>query len=93
MDRIVGDLPFRRGQEVAVMVNGMGATPLMELYVVFNEVAKYLDRAGIEIYRSYVGEYMTSLEMAGFSITLLALDEELKDLLDHPCETPALTQR
>jgi dihydroxyacetone kinase-like protein len=93
MGRIVGDLPFERGQEVAVMVNGMGATPLMELYVVFNEVAKYLDRAGIEIYRSYVGEYMTSLEMAGFSITLLALDEELKSLLDHPCETPALTQR
>lgn len=92
MGRIVGDLPFERGQEVAVMVNGMGATPLMELYVVFNEVAKYLDRAGIEIYRSYVGEYMTSLEMAGFSITLLALDEELKSLLDHPCETPALTQ-
>jgi dihydroxyacetone kinase-like protein len=93
MGRIVGDLPFERGQEVAVMVNGMGATPLMELYVVFNEVAKYLDRAGIEIYRSYVGEYMTSLEMAGFSITLLALDEELKSLLDHPCETPALMQR
>jgi len=93
MDRIVGDLPFRRGQEVAVMVNGMGATPLMELYVVFNEVAKYLDRTGINIYHSYVGEYMTSLEMAGFSITLLALDEELKNLLDHPCETPALVQR
>ncbi|WP_198469117.1 dihydroxyacetone kinase subunit DhaK [Acetomicrobium sp. S15 = DSM 107314] len=93
MGRIVGDLPFERGQEVAVMVNGMGATPLMELYVVFNEVAKYLDRTGIDIYRSYVGEYMTSLEMAGFSITLLALDEELKSLLDHPCETPALTQR
>ncbi len=93
MGRIVGDLPFERGQEVAVMVNGMGATPLMELYVVFNEVAKYLDRTGIDIYRSYVGEYMTSLEMAGFSITLLALDEELKSLLDHPCETPALMQR
>ncbi|MCR4425128.1 MAG: dihydroxyacetone kinase subunit DhaK [Firmicutes bacterium] len=90
MDRIVPDLPFAGGEEVAVMVNGMGATPLMELYVIFNEVEQYLVSKGINPVRNYVGEYMTSLEMAGFSITLLRLDDELKQLLDHPCETPGL---
>lgn len=93
MDRIVNDLPYVAGDEVAVMVNGMGATPLMELYIVFNEVETYLKRQGIRIHRSYVGEYMTSLEMGGFSISLLKLDDELKGLLDHPCETPGLVQK
>lgn len=93
MNKILPDLPFVSGDEVAVMVNGMGATPLMELYIIFNEVDSYLAERGIRIYRSYVGEFMTSLEMGGFSISLLKLDDELKTLLDHPCETPALVQR
>jgi dihydroxyacetone kinase-like protein len=91
MDRIVGDLPYK-GDEVAVMVNGMGATPLMELYIIYNEAEKYLSARGIKAVRSYVGEYMTSLEMGGFSITLLKLDVELKALLDAPCKTPGLVQ-
>lgn len=93
MDRIVGDLPYKSGDKVAVMVNGMGATPLMELYIIYNEAEKYLSERGIKAIRSYVGEYMTSLEMGGFSITLLKLDSELLDLLDAPCRTPGLVQR
>jgi dihydroxyacetone kinase-like protein len=93
MEKIVGDLPYRSGDEVAVMVNGMGATPLMELYIVFNEAAAYLKTKNIKIHRSYVGEYMTSLEMGGFSISLLKLDAELRELLDAPCETPGLIQK
>lgn len=92
MQRIVGDLPYKAGDEVAVMVNGMGATPLMELYIIFNEAEKFLAAKGIKTVRSYVGEYMTSLEMGGFSITLLKLDDELKALLDAPCRTPGLVQ-
>ena len=75
--------------EVAVMVNGLGGTPLMELYIMYNEVEKYLAEKGIKIYRAFVGNYMTSLEMAGCSVTLLKLDDELKTYLDYPSEAPA----
>jgi len=92
MDKISGDLPFSAGDDVAVMVNGMGATPLMELYIVYDEVDSYLAGKGINIARKYVGEYMTSLEMGGFSISLLKLDDELTELLDHPCNAPAWSQ-
>jgi dihydroxyacetone kinase-like protein len=92
MEKIVADLPLVSGDDVAVMINGMGATPLMELYIVFNEVEQYLNGRKLGVYRSYVGEYMTSLEMAGFSITLLKLDDELKGLLDYPCETSTFIQ-
>jgi dihydroxyacetone kinase-like protein len=92
LERILSDLPFKNGDEVAVLVNGMGATPSMELYILFNEVAKILVQKGITIYRSLVGEYMTSLEMAGASVSLLKLDSELKGLLDFPAHTPGYTQ-
>ena len=75
--------------EVAVMVNGLGGTPAMELYIMYNEVEKILSANNIKIYKSYVGNYLTSLEMAGCSITLLKLDDELKTLLDHPVDVPA----
>jgi dihydroxyacetone kinase-like protein len=78
------------GAEVAVMINGLGATPLMELYILNNEVEKILSSRGISIYRTFVGNFMTSLEMAGCSVTLLKLDPELKELLDYPCSTAAL---
>ena len=87
--KILADYDFA-GSEVAVMVNGLGATPLMELYILYNEVEKILGAAGIRIHRSFVGNYMTSLEMSGCSVTLLKLDEETKALLDAPCDTPAL---
>jgi dihydroxyacetone kinase-like protein len=90
LDPIVRDLPYDRGDKVLAFVNGMGGTPLLELYVVFNEVARILGGHGIAIERSLVGPYITSLEMAGCSITLLKLDDELVRLWDAPVRTPAL---
>ena len=91
LDRILADLDYT-GSDVAVMINGCGATPLMELYIVNNRVADVLKQKNIHVYRTYVGEYVTSLEMAGFSISLLKLDEELKALLDAKADTPAFRQ-
>ncbi|WP_426348483.1 dihydroxyacetone kinase subunit DhaK [Alloiococcus sp. CFN-8] len=88
LEKILKDIDYS-GSEVAVLVNGLGATPLMELYIVNNRVKKVLEEKGIKIYKTLVGEYMTSLEMAGFSISLLKLDEELKELLEAPADTPA----
>src|SRR5918998_3305730 len=88
--RILGDSVDFSGSEVAVMVNGMGSTPLMELYVAYAHVADVLGREGIQVWRMpYVGDYMTSLEMAGFSITLLKLDDEMKGYLQAPCDVAA----
>jgi phosphoenolpyruvate---glycerone phosphotransferase subunit DhaK len=87
---IVEDLPFEDGDTVLAFVNGMGGTPLMELYVVFNELHRFLTGQGIAIARSLVGPYMTALDMAGCSITLLRLDAELTDLWDAPVNTPGL---
>lgn len=90
--KILAEGIYGEGDEVAVMVNGMGATPLMELYIANRHLNQALLERGIRIHRTMVGNYMTSLDMAGFSITLLKLDEELKSLLDAPCDTPALVQ-
>jgi phosphoenolpyruvate---glycerone phosphotransferase subunit DhaK len=90
LDPIVHDLPYGRGDAVLAFVNGMGGTPLLELYVVFAEVARILSGHGITIERSLVGPFITSLEMAGCSITLLKLDDELVRLWDAPVNTPAL---
>ena len=87
--KILDDLDYA-GSEVALMINGLGATPLMELYILNNEVEKILSSKSIKIHRSLVGNFMTSLEMAGCSVTMLKLDDELKALLDAPCYTPAL---
>ena len=87
---IVEDLPFQEGDEVLAFVNSMGGTPLIELYVVYNELNKLLEARGIEIARNLIGPYITSLEMAGCSITLLKLDGELKRLWDAPVNTPGL---
>jgi dihydroxyacetone kinase-like protein len=87
---VVDDLPFTGGDRVLAFVNGMGGTPLMELYVAYNELHRFLEGRGIEIARSLVGSYMTSLDMAGCSITLLQLDDELIRLWDAPVATPGL---
>ncbi len=87
---IIDDLPFRRGDRAIVMVNGMGGTPLVELYIVFRRLAAICDDRGITIARSLVGNYITSLEMAGCSLTLLRADDELLRLWDAPVHTPAL---
>jgi len=91
LDKILADLDFK-GREVVVLVNGMGATPLMELYIINNFVQNYLASKGVKVYDTMVGNFMTSIEMAGFSITLLKLDDELKKLYDAPCDTPALVK-
>lgn len=88
LDQILADIDYE-GSEVAVMINGAGATPLMELFIINNHVADVLAQKGISVYKTMVGEYMTSIEMEGFSISLLRLDEELKGLLDAPADTPA----
>ena len=87
MDKILADIDF--SGEVAVMINSCGGTPLMELFIVNNHVNDILAAKGIKVYKTFVGEFMTSLEMEGFSITLLKLDDELKALLDAPADTPA----
>lgn len=92
MEAILADGPYTRGDEVAVLVNGLGATPLEELYIVYRKVDAILLEKGIKVYRNYVGEFATSMEMAGMSITLVKLDEELKRLLDAPAYSPFYAQ-
>jgi dihydroxyacetone kinase-like protein len=87
---IVEDLPYESGDNVLAFVNGMGGTPLIELYIVYNELNKFLSARGITITRHLIGDYITSLEMAGCSITLLKLDDEMTRLWDAPVHTPAL---
>jgi dihydroxyacetone kinase-like protein len=87
---IVEDLPFGQGDKVLAFVNSMGGTPLIELYVVYNALNKYLHGRGITIERNLIGPYITSLEMAGCSITLLKLDDETRRLWDAPVNTPGL---
>lgn len=88
--RLLPETKLEKGDLCAVMVNGLGATPLMELYVQYNDVAQILKEEGIEIHKAFVGNYMTSLDMSGFSITLLRLDDELKALLDAPAHTAGM---
>jgi phosphoenolpyruvate---glycerone phosphotransferase subunit DhaK len=87
---IAKDLPFQQGDEVLAFVNGMGGTPLIELYIVYNDLKRFLDERGIMIARNLIGPYITSLEMAGCSITLLKLDDELTRLWDAPVKTAGL---
>ena len=88
LDKILAGIDYS-GSEVAVMINGSGATPLMELFILNNRVADVLAEKGIKVYRTFVGEYMTSLEMEGFSISLLRLNDRMKELLDAHADTPA----
>jgi dihydroxyacetone kinase-like protein len=87
---VLDDLDFTGGDGVLAFLNGMGGTPLLELYLMYAEVAKLLEKAGVVVHRSLVGSYITSLDMAGCSLTLLKLDEELRRLWDAPVLTPAL---
>jgi phosphoenolpyruvate---glycerone phosphotransferase subunit DhaK len=89
-DAVLGDLDPLAGTNVLAFVNGLGGTPLIELYLVYNELTKHLRERGLTAARSLVGNYITSLEMAGVSITILALDDELTALWDAPVHTPAL---
>lgn len=92
MDEILPDLPFEKGSEVAILMNGLGSTPREELYIAYRKVAQILRQTGIEVFRAYVGEFATSLEMTGFSISALRLDKELKSLLRTSARTPFFEQ-
>ncbi|MEK6796306.1 MAG: dihydroxyacetone kinase subunit DhaK [Spirochaetota bacterium] len=93
MKPILADLPFVKGDEVAVLVNGLGATPKEELYVLFRSVSSILEDIGISIFHVYVGEFATSMEMAGASISLLKLDDELRRLVARPAASPFFEQK
>jgi phosphoenolpyruvate---glycerone phosphotransferase subunit DhaK len=91
-DVILPDLPFKSGDEVVLLISGLGSTPVMEQYIVYNDVEKILRAKGIKIYHSYVGNYFTSLEMAGITCTLMKLDDELKECIDYECDSVGLRQ-
>ena len=90
---VLPDLPFAAGDDTVVLVSGLGATPVMELYVLYNEIEKRMIEKEIHIHRSYVGNYFTSLDMMGATLTVMKLDDELKDLIDMPCASMGLTQK
>jgi dihydroxyacetone kinase-like protein len=92
VEKIVSDLPYEKGDEVVTLINGLGATPLLELYIAQRRLQQNLEGRGLRIARSMVGEFFTALEMAGFSITLAKVDGEMKDLLAAPAETPYFVQ-
>ena len=91
-ERIINDLPYKSGDEVAILVNGLGATPPEELFVFYNKVHDILAKSRIKVYKTFIGEYATSMEMAGASLSLLRLNDELKQLLDAPAFSPFLPQ-
>ena len=93
MGKILQDLPFKENNEISVLIDGLGSTPLLELYIIYRKIAQILRQRQIKIYKPYIGEFFTSLEMGGFSITLTKLDEELKRLLDAPANAPLFVQR
>lgn len=83
--KVIEDLPFKSGDEVTVLINGLGSTSLLEMYICFRKVAQILADHSIKIHRTYIGEFFTSMEMGGFSVTLTKMDDELKRLMDAPC--------
>jgi dihydroxyacetone kinase-like protein len=89
-EAVVSDIPFKSGDELIVMVNGMGGTPLIELYLLYNQVAAFAKAKGLKIVRNLVGNYITSLEMQGFSLTMMRVNKEIVELWDAPVFTPAL---
>ncbi len=90
MEPVITDLPFKKGDDVLLFVNGMGGTPLIELYIIYRKAAEIAKQHGLKIVRNLVGSYITSLEMAGTSVTLLKMNDQLCKLWDAPVDTPAL---
>jgi len=90
MTSILEDLPFTEGDDVLLFVNSMGGTPLIEVYLAYRKAAEIAEKHGLRVVRNLVGPYITSLEMAGLSITMLRMDDDLVDLWDAPVHTPAL---
>jgi dihydroxyacetone kinase-like protein len=93
VNAVLPDYPFVSGDEVVVLVSGLGATPVMELYVLYDEIEKLITGRGITIHRGYAGNYFTSLEMMGATLTVMKLDKELKELIDMPCYAMGFKQK
>jgi dihydroxyacetone kinase-like protein len=93
LSRIIEDLPFKAGDEVSVLLNGLGSTSLLEEYIIFKRINEVLSNMNIKIYKSWVGEYFTSMEMGGFSITLTKLNEETKKYIDYPANAVHFIQK
>lgn len=91
-DVILPDLPFNKGDETVLLVSGLGSTPMLEQYIIFNDLEKILSEKGISVYRAFVGNYFTSLEMAGITCTLMKLDDDLKTCIDYEAYSPGLKQ-
>lgn len=92
IEKLIIDFPLRNDEEIAVLVNGLGATPMEELFILWNNAYDILKSRDIKIYKCFIGEYATSMEMAGCSISILRLDSEIKGLLDYPAYSPFLPQ-
>jgi dihydroxyacetone kinase-like protein len=92
LDLILPDLPFVKGDEVVVLLSGLGATPVMEQYIVYGKAEEILKEKGISVYKAYVGNYFTSLEMMGVTLTVMKLDDELKECIDFPADSVGLKQ-
>ncbi|MCC8180577.1 MAG: dihydroxyacetone kinase subunit DhaK [Planctomycetes bacterium] len=92
VDVVLPDLPFASGDEAVVLLSGLGATPVMEQYILYNKMHDLISDRGIRIHRAYVGNYFTSLEMMGATLTVMKLDDELKQLIDMECDCMGLTQ-
>lgn len=93
LNTLLGDMPLAEGEEVSVLINGLGATSIEELYILSNDVREILASKGISIYKTIVGEYATSMEMAGASISICKMNDELKKYMDHPVNTPFICQK
>jgi dihydroxyacetone kinase len=91
--KVLEDLPFKANDEVSVLINGLGATAPSELFILYRKIHDMLEQVGIKVYKPFIGEYATSMEMKGASISLIKLDSELKSLLDAPCHSPFLLQQ
>lgn len=89
---VLGDLPFKKGDDTVILISGLGATPVMELYIFHRAVKKIFEEQGINIHLAYVGNYFTSLEMMGVTLTVMKLDEQLKECINYECESMGLTQ-
>jgi dihydroxyacetone kinase-like protein len=92
MDVIIPDLPFAGGDEVCVLMSGLGSTPLMEMYIIYRRIDRILKDKKIRAYRTYIGNFFTSLEMAGVTLTIMKLDDQLKKLLDKPADAVHFSQ-
>ncbi|GIP33234.1 dihydroxyacetone kinase subunit DhaK [Paenibacillus sp. J2TS4] len=93
LDQITADMELSKGDRIAILVNGLGSTPHMELFIVYRRVAARLEELGVQIHRSFVGEFVSSLEMGGCSVSVMKLDEELIRMIDHPVDTPMYVQK